>query len=113
MDLAQPLQRWAELEQNRCLFGQESIWLLIDGHWQIIHGTANWADLATIEYALREAIIARGWRIEMTSPRFGGPEWVAGIPVEKDGVVQWYDAKHEQPAIALLIAYLSALEATC
>ena len=113
------LTRWAELEPGQCRkvakichSDPDAFRLLFHEDYHVITPgeISFFAIVATLEYAIREAIIARGWLIEISGPRFGRPEWVAGVSWVKDGRTVWTDGKHEQPAIALLMAYLEALE---
>lgn len=106
------LQRWAKLEPGRCKQYPAFFKVLLDGEEEIINSVHRGKKRqATIEYAVREAILARGWRYDTASPGNGKDYWDIQLAYGSgDGRILWTEGKAEQPAIALLQAYLTALE---
>lgn len=102
-ELQQLLQRWAELEPGRCYqFADDHFFVTIQKKEEAVYGD-NWASLATVEYAIREAVIARGWHCRITLHSLTNECRVhAGREV--------YEQTGTEPAIALLQAYIEALE---
>ncbi len=107
MELAELLQQWTRLESKKCDF-KDQILFLFGTEFQYrlpLKKGPTFSDLALIEAVVREAIIARGWRIRGSINANGAVFYV----LAGDAILS--DAEHEQPAIALLKAYLAALEA--
>jgi hypothetical protein len=106
-EVKQLLQKWAELEPDACenLYGQTIRLHLSDDSSHGIYPLVDdlkIADLALVQWAVQEAIVARGWRFE-----FRGFSSGLGFQVELRGA----PARDTNPAAALLKAYLKALEA--
>lgn len=105
------LKRWAELEPERCkhevLAGNNwiSVWL---NEWTIVYSDSPFASIGEngqemrIQWAVQEAITSRGWPLGL---EWDG-EWLAKV---KNNLCSHDDLNN--PAAALLGAYLKALEA--
>lgn len=101
------LERWAELEPERCKAFPRHATVQVKGKWNPAEFTG------TILAAVIEAIEARGWEWTLWSD---GREREATVHIQDDDPKQprrnhGTDLTTDQPAAALLTAYLAALEA--
>lgn len=109
--LNQLLALWASKEPERCQqypqFGYKVFC------WNCWHSwnpdsPIPWK-FPVIEYALREAILARGWKWDlMNSDGIQAIIWTQQGDFHYNGT-DYSDGREEQPAMALLMAYLRAL----
>lgn len=69
------LKRWAELEPTLCEISKDGVCLFTNDEWVFIYTLPFDADMF-IQYAVQQAIVARGWRfgIQLYS---GFQVWVA------------------------------------
>lgn len=106
------LKRWAELEPDRCRqklaeMALEGFVFNLNDCWNLIHSKkANEADsLMRIQWAVQQAIVARGWRWNLECyPLTGICEGMILISLS------YVLRRGDDPATALLTAYLAALE---
>lgn len=111
-------QLWAELEPGRCNVNDGQLNIKVDGYWQrlIFHAEPYAFPLvsqAIVQAAVQEAIAVKGW--DMTLHFTAGTDGEAiGYTGEVDTTLAhlFWQVFHAEPAIALLFAYLSALQAT-
>lgn len=110
------LNRWAELEPARCkkavLVG-ECFQIAIDGFdWWSLARCPDAMDFSPLQRSLQEAIAARKWWMRLEyNPDISPPKpYIANISFEESD--DSFEALEEEPAIALLSAYIQALEAS-
>lgn len=100
------LKRWAELEPDRCHLKKNIDGFTINsGKWWDLLFTGNLPSedgLMKVQYAVQQAIIARGWLLDLD---WDGTRWEAWV---NSG---WADRSPNSAAEALLSAYLDAIEA--
>lgn len=110
--LLELLQRWSELEPDRCsrrvLVGGLHV-LVGAGHWaEILQSETDWKDYAATQVAVQKAIIAHGLRFSLMNASDGIH---AALVQFESSTIQWRaQTKHDETAIALLTVYLQWLE---
>lgn len=112
------LTRWAEVEPGRCEPSKSprlaNIFTVQAGEEaKNIYDPDNLSglDLAWIQWAVQQAIVARGWRFDIQYPRHSFPPYYTVVWVS-DQSVNFDETEREGPAIAetLLESYLKLLE---
>lgn len=100
------LERWAELEPERCqLAGNFACVVLIQHVWRRVRYDANIVDdRPRVLWAVIEAATARDWYFDISY--LPGPK-----QFHADVVLTLHRGKTTDPAEALLSAYIKALEA--
>lgn len=103
------LKLWAEKDPDRCkwIAGIQEWRIFCWGSWNpfLMH---PWC-LPLLEYALREAILSRGWKWDlMNSDGIQAIIWTQQGDFHYNGT-DYSDGSEEQPAIAFLMVYLQAL----
>ena len=114
------LEEWAELEPKLCRHkpsAGKGFWVRLrsEGDWQEIytHEVVQHVTLPQLQYAVQEAIEARGWWWELGYTEDGHPlRHEAFVTVVEQREVVAYRLAHSQEsaAYALLDAYVQALE---
>lgn len=108
------LQRWAQLEPDRCEILKGIVVILRDREplcagEEYAYSDSSFAD--TIQGAVQEAIEARGWDWKISSHRPGGILWAyLATIIEEDG--ERDPNLNGSPSKSLLGAYLKAIEQT-
>jgi hypothetical protein len=120
------LERWAKLEPTRCegVYRGEGVFSVYvhlgreERVYRIVHDLVESANAANswLQAAVQEAIEARSWRWELTSPWRGDSHTYTRYWCDLDASTSELDRpvigqEGESAAEALLSAYLTALEA--
>jgi hypothetical protein len=113
MTLQELLARWAELEPSRCqkLEGNEIFHIAAgDDHpaWSVFLEEMGWFDYAVLQRSVQDAIVGCGgcYVIENAAP----PDKRVYARIANPKTGNYASASDEEPAIALLQAYVNWLE---
>jgi hypothetical protein len=110
------LRRWAELEPLHCEMEIPSLISIEVGDTKrigiILNRAFNWQDYAATQTAVQKAIAARpGWDMELQSGYTLRDAVVYFGTVRHENGSEFVSTESPEPAIALLDAYIKALEA--
>jgi hypothetical protein len=115
-DLREKLERWAKLEPERCkkMLDDETTHLLAFGDGLVrLRASRPEANLRIVEFAVRDAIAARGWAWEVEYNPLSDNSYDGFVDRDPQAVSlgSCYTAEDSSAAVALLRAYLQALQA--
>ncbi|MBD2076333.1 hypothetical protein H6F86_21100 [Phormidium sp. FACHB-592] len=113
IELLPVFEKWAALEPDRCSVSRfddgQVFTLSLDGNavaWYLLPSALRVMEKAVLQACLQEAIAAHGWLYKIENATDGQHY----VQVLKPKNHAYFTGQHAEPATALLLAYLQALE---